>query len=103
MALPIGERIRALRARGFSEREAVLRTHKGPAKEPADPKPDTEPPGAEPETAAPSGRQFVVVTKDGSGLGWAKKLQEEGEDVVLVLECDEPDPEDKEVASLIGR
>src|ERR1035437_3197171 len=93
------ENVRSLKQQGLSEREALLRLSKSKS---ADPKPDAEPPGAEPETAAPSGRQFVVVTKDGSGLGWAKKLQEEGEDVVLVLECDEPDPEDKEVASLIG-
>jgi len=33
-------------------------------------------------------RQFVVVTSDGAGLGWAKRLNDEGEAVALALEPD---------------
>lgn len=44
---------------------------------------------AAPESPESPTRQFVVVTKDFSGLGWAKKLQEEGETVTLALESPE--------------
>jgi phosphoribosylamine-glycine ligase len=46
-------------------------------------------------TPEQSKRLFVIVTQDMSGLGWVKKLQEEGEQVVLatVMKEDEEDPE----------
>lgn len=47
---------------------------------------------AEPPTeeSTPS-RRFVIVTADFSGLGWAKKLLEEGEEVVVATSFDEDD------------
>lgn len=48
-------------------------------------------------------RLFVVVTKDMSGLGWAKKLQEEGERVVLATKNMEKTPELKKAFELVGK
>lgn len=36
-------------------------------------------------------RTFIIVTKDFSGLGYAKKLLEEGEDVILAYRCISPE------------
>lgn len=47
-------------------------------------------------------RQFVCVTKDFSGLGWAKKLMEEGETVTLAYQCECDDAETKKQVKLIG-
>jgi phosphoribosylamine-glycine ligase len=47
-------------------------------------------------------RQFVIVTKDFSGLGWAKKLQEEGEAVTVAHCCEEEDPELKKMYAQVG-
>lgn len=47
-----------------------------------------------PQTSDNGKRVFVVVTEDFSGLGWAKKLLEEGERVVLASEPREQETED---------
>jgi phosphoribosylamine--glycine ligase len=96
------ENVRALRQSGLSEREAVLRVGATPAEseETADAAPDVS---GDTVAGDPAGRQFVVVTQDGSGLGWAKKLQEEGETVTLVLECGEQEPEDRKQSDQIAR
>lgn len=48
-------------------------------------------------------RHFVVVTKDFSGLGWAKRLSDEGEDVLIAWACDEDEPELKRQMQMVGR
>jgi len=45
----------------------------------------------------------VVATKDFSGLGWAKRLRDEGEDVVLAWGCDEDNPELKRQMQMIAK
>jgi phosphoribosylamine-glycine ligase len=46
-------------------------------------------------------RRFIVVTADHSGLGWALKLNAEGEDVILAVEPD-ADEEDLDGNALVG-
>ena len=46
-----------------------------------------------PETDAPARRSFVVVTKDFSGLGWARRLVQEGETVAVATTFEEDTPE----------
>ena len=53
------------------------------------------PTDVEASTSDSPARQFVVVTADYSGLGWAKKLQDEGETVTLAVENPETKPEHK--------
>ena len=89
MAKDIREEVRRLRADGVSEEDAIRRAAKSddddsdepdvPAEDDTD---DVEPS----ESSEPSGRQFVIVTKDFSGLGWAKKLQSEGETVCIATD-----------------
>ena len=47
-------------------------------------------------------RHFIIVTSDFSGLGWAKKLQDEGNEVILAYKLKEDDEKKKE-AQLVGR
>ena len=49
-----------------------------------------------------SSRDWIIYTKDFSGLGWAKKLQEEGESVVVAVECPEDKPEDIKLFEQVG-
>ena len=46
-------------------------------------------------------RKFVIVTEDFTGLGWAKKLQHEGNDVILAYKLKDDDDMSKE-AKMIG-
>lgn len=49
-------------------------------------------------------RQFVIVTKDLSGLGWAKKLIEEGETVTVATQySEEEDEENRKAMKQVGR
>lgn len=48
-------------------------------------------------------RTFAVVTKDMSGLGWAKILKDEGEKVVLVTQNEEEDVEGKKLYDQVGK
>lgn len=52
---------------------------------------ETEPTAEQPGSSESSSRQFVIVTKDFTGLGWAKKLQEEGEAVTVATVFEEDD------------
>jgi phosphoribosylamine-glycine ligase len=52
--------------------------------------------------ATSSGRRWVIVTKDFSGLGWAAALQREGESVTLAVENPEEDPEAKAQFDHVG-
>lgn len=88
----VQENIRALRAEGYSELEAIQRANKSDSPDEND---ETEPTDVEPEESDSQDRQFVIVTKDYSGLGWAKKLQEEGETVTLAGENPEEKPDAK--------
>jgi hypothetical protein len=81
--LPVSEQIRVLRNQGHSEAEAIRLAHDIESDVPDESEealPDVQ------ATEDSQGRRFVVVTKDFSGLGWAKKLQEEGEDVVVAVD-----------------
>lgn len=47
-------------------------------------------------------REFIIVTRDFSGLGWAKKLQHEGNDVILAYKLKDKDENEKE-AKKVGQ
>lgn len=47
-------------------------------------------------------RHFIIVTEDFTGLGWAKKLQEEGNDVILAYKLKEDDDKKSE-AKKVGQ
>ncbi len=83
----VAENIRTLRQQGYSETKAIQEAH---ARAKA---------GSDSERPLPASdakrRRFVVVTKDFSGLGWAKALKDEGEQVVLAVKNPEKTPEDK--------
>jgi phosphoribosylamine--glycine ligase len=84
------ENIRTLRQQGYSEAEAIARATK-----------------QTPETVtitpkAKTGRLFVVVTRDFSGLGWAKVLQDEGNRVIIATDCPEDDPDEIEMYDQVG-
>lgn len=91
----IRENIRLLRQQGLSEADATTRAHKF-AKE-----------GSGGDTADDSGvvgkgREFVVVTKDFSGLGWANTLQQEGETVTVMTVFDEDQPDVEKAKERVG-
>ncbi len=46
-------------------------------------------------------KKFIIVTKDFSGLGWAKRFQDEGADVIVAYELDKDD-EKKDEAKKMG-
>src|SRR5260370_106427 len=48
-------------------------------------------------------RQFVICTRDFSGLGWAKKLMEEGETVTVAHQNEEDDPKLKKQYDHVGK
>src|SRR5207302_4060383 len=89
----IRENVRALKSQGYSEVDALARANKY-AKGSTDPDETEDAELADVQSDEPDSqdRQFVVVTKDFSGLGWAKKLQEEGETVTLAHKCNEEEP-----------
>lgn len=47
-------------------------------------------------------RHFIVVTQDFTGVGWAKKLQDEGNEVILAYKLKEGDEKEKE-AQMVGQ
>ncbi len=98
----IKENVRTLKSQGYSEVAALARANKF-----ASPDPDETADDAlayvqanEPDS---QDRQFVVVTKDFSGLGWAKKLQEEGETVTLAHQCNEDEPKFKKLYEQVAK
>ena len=114
------EQIRQLRSRGISEVDAIRQTHTGTQSadnetvgapptdhtaepgEPEDADSATSPDDVEGSPDRQSDRQFVIVTKDFSGLGWAKKLTEEGETVTLALDNPEDDSKDAKLFDQVG-
>ena len=94
----IRENVRALKSQGYSEVDALARAAKH-SKGSTDPDEtdDTELADVQSDEPDSQDRQFVVVTKDFSGLGWAKKLQEEGETVTLAHKCHEEEPKFKKL------
>lgn len=94
----IRENVRQLRADGYSEAEAIRLANQSDSSDEDDQSLSYE------EDESPSqDRQFVVVTKDYSGLGWAKKLMEEGETVTLAGENPEDKPEDKKMYEMVAK
>lgn len=84
------ERMRALKSRGLSEEEAAIESAKASPSKKTYARKDED-------------RIFVVVTKDFSGLGWAKKLTDEGEDVYIAVDYDsEDDPKLRTQMKLVG-
>ena len=101
----IKENIRGLRAQGFSETEAISRANKYAADMGGGDSPDSDDSGSrsvEEDESESVDRQFVVVTKDFSGLGWAKKLMEEGETVTVAHCCEETEAKDKKLYNMVG-
>jgi phosphoribosylamine-glycine ligase len=98
----VAEDIRKGRNSGMSERDAILKAYKGSSddSEEAEPAHSSE---ADPEPSGDSDRQWVIVTKDFSGLGWAKKLIEEGETVTVASIEDEDDAETKKQRAQVGK
>ena len=83
----IRENTRTLRQQGLSENDAVARANQfAQGADDSDTHEDSEAADVDPDVADVSSRRFVVVTKDFSGLGLAKKLLEEGEDVVVATD-----------------
>lgn len=104
MAKDITERVRQLRAAGMPEEDAI---RQAAAPDPPDEldvlAEDDDTDVSEPDTPEPSDRQFVIVTKDFSGLGWAKKLTEEGETVTLATDyTEEDDPKLRKMMREVG-
>lgn len=72
-----------------------------PAVELANASTDSEP--SMPVAGEQSSRRWVVVTKDFSGLGLANRLDQEGEDVVVVTDYDnEDDPKCRKRMEMVG-
>jgi phosphoribosylamine--glycine ligase len=94
----IKENIRSLRAEGYSEAEAIKLANKSDSPEDED-----STPAYDGEESPSQDRQFVIVTKDYSGLGWAKKLMEEGETVTLAGENPEDKPEFKKLYDMVAK
>lgn len=99
----ISDNIRVLRQQGHSEQEAIARAQKYARNEFDEPEDDPESEDVAPEDSGSSDRQWVVVTKDFSGLGWAKKLQEEGERVTVAHQCPETEAKDKKLYANVGK
>jgi phosphoribosylamine-glycine ligase len=92
----IRENIRSLRGQGYSEVDAVARANAyADGSDETDGEEDAVGSDVAADDSTSSARQFVVVTKDYSGLGWAKKLQEEGETVTLAVQNPEDKPDHK--------
>lgn len=89
------ERIRALKGQGYPEVDAI----KAVGEDRDEPDEDESP---ESEAAEEAARQFVIVTRDFSGLGWAKKLLEEGESVVIATTFDEDDKKLNKAKRMVG-
>ena len=101
----IRENVRSLKQQGYSEVEAIARANKRRA-DPDEPDASDESTELGVDDSEASDRQFVIVTKDFSGLGWAKKLQEEGETVTLAHRWSpkaETDPKDRQRYDQIGK
>ena len=94
------ENIRALRAEGYSELEAIKLANKSDS---SDEEEDSTPAYDGEDDSPSQDRQFVIVTKDYSGLGWAKKLMEEGETVTLAGENPEDKPEFKKLYDMVAK
>lgn len=45
-------------------------------------------------------RKFIIVSQDFTGFGWAKKLREEGNEVILACELKDDDDKNKEAESI---
>ncbi len=106
MAKDIREEVRRLRADGVSEEDAIRRAARptdDDSDEPDVPAEDDTGDVEPSESSEPSGRQFVIVTKDFSGLGWAKVLQSEGEDVCIATDyASEDDPDFRKRMKRVG-
>lgn len=56
----------------------------------------------EQKTVTRETRGFIVVTEDLTGLGWAKKLKDEGNDVILAVKLKDTEEKKKE-AEMVGK
>lgn len=93
------ENIRTLRQQGWSEAQATQKARAYATQ--AGPTTDREGPE---DVGAPTtpARQFVVVTRDMSGLGYAALLARDGETVTLATDCPEDAPDDVEAYERVG-
>lgn len=94
----IAENIKALRRSGMSESDAVREANKRAHGSENHPSSESKPPESEGFDTESTNRSWVIFTKDDSGLGWAKLLIEEGEEVHVVWDPSHEDkPKDKKV------
>ena len=99
MAKDITEKVRQLRSEGVPEEDAI-RQAAAPEDAESEESDDTD---EEAPDISEASRQFVIVTKDFSGLGWAKTLQSEGEDVVIATDyAAEEDPDFRKMMRRVG-
>ena len=100
----IAENVRTLKGQGYSESAAVARANTFAGDDETEDEPSDE--ARSDSTVAesrPATRQFVVVTKDFSGLGWASTLQAEGEHVTVAVKfAEETDPKLKPYMRQVG-
>jgi phosphoribosylamine-glycine ligase len=102
----IREDVRRYREQGLSEVDAIKKASKGKGSVQTAPQPsDNEEVEDDLEDVdIPSDRCFVVITKDMSGLGWAKRLQDEGETVYVARDdASEKDPKLREALTRVGQ
>lgn len=85
------EQIRTLRDTGLSEEDAIRRSFRQGESV------------IDYTRRSPSKRLFVLVSKDLSGFGYAKRLTEEGEHVVLVSDDSHEDADGKKVYAQVGK
>lgn len=100
----IREDVRRYREQGLSEADAIKKASKAkPRVEKVTPLVEDEDESLD-DVEIDSDRCFVVVSKDMSGLGWAKVLQDEGETVYLARDDNaEKDPKLKSALKLVGQ
>ena len=97
------EDVRTAKAAGLSERDAILKVYTSSSDESEEAEPVDNSEEADPDSSGDPDRQWVIVTKDFSGLGWAKKLLEEGETVTIASIEDEDDAEVKKQRAMVGK
>lgn len=96
------EKVRQLRAQGYSEAEALRKVNVRDEESDETTEVSADEPVTEDDGMDTSDRLFVIYTRDFSGLGWAAKLQQEGERVIVATEFKEDDPKLLKMKKQVG-